>query len=129
MNGAGVSPESPEPLEIKAGDDTYAILRNRDFVLYAIGRFIAAFGQQMLAVTVGWEIYARTHQAIDLGYIGLVQVLPMFLFTFPSGYVADHYNRRKIVLWTLAIVCATSIGLTIVSRQGLPVSLMYACLF
>jgi MFS family permease len=129
MNGAGVSPESPEPLELKTGEDAYAILKNRDFVLYAVGRFIAAFGQQMLAVTVGWEIYARTGRPIDLGFVGLVQVVPMFLFTFPSGYVADHYNRRRIVLWTLAVVCLTSIGLTIVSRQSLSVWLMYTCLF
>jgi MFS family permease len=129
MNGAGVSPESPDPLELKEGVDAYAILKNRDFVLYAIGRFIAAFGQQMLAAAVGWEIYARTDKAINLGFVGLVQVVPMFLFTFPSGHVADNYNRRRIVLWTLAVLCVASIGLTAVSWRNYPVILMYACLF
>jgi hypothetical protein len=38
----------------------YAILRNWDFLNYLIGRFIASFGQQMLVVAVGWELYERT---------------------------------------------------------------------
>jgi MFS family permease len=129
MNGAGVSPESPEPLELKAGEHAYAILKNRDFVFYTVGRFISSFGQQMLAGAVGWEIYDRTGSKLMLGYVGLVQVIPMFLFTFPAGHVADNYNRKHIILWMQLALCAAAGGLALVSWRELPVAWMYACLF
>ena len=96
MNGPG----APEPLE-PAGPapGPYALLGNRDFMLYVVGRFIASFGQQMLAVTVGLEIWDRTHSKLCLGYVGLAQAVPMFLFTLPAGHVADNYNRKKVIIW------------------------------
>ena len=45
-----------------------AVLRNRDFILYLIGRFVASFGQQMLTVAVGWELYERTGKALALAF-------------------------------------------------------------
>ena len=36
--------------------DPYAVVRNRDFALYLIGRLAASVGQQMLTVAVGWEL-------------------------------------------------------------------------
>ena len=129
MSGLGTSPESSEAPELKTSNDPYAVLRNRDFLLYLIGRFIASFGQQMLAVAVGWEIYERTGSYIKLGYVGLVQMLPMFLFTFPAGHVADNYNRKKIILWTQLGVTISCVGLALVSALGAHVFWMYGCLF
>ena len=68
----------------------YAVLRNRDFRLYLIGRFIASFGQQMLIVALGWELYERTHSALALGFVGLTQMIPMFAFTLPAGHIAGR---------------------------------------
>src|SRR4051812_32239856 len=100
MSGSGISPDSTDKPELTSSNGPYDVLKNRDFLLYLIGRFIASFGQQMLAVAVGWEIYERTHSPLALGMVGLVQMIPMFLFTFPAGHVADNYNRKKVILWT-----------------------------
>src|SRR5258708_9779651 len=81
-------------------NDSYAVLRNRNFLLYLMGRFIASFAQQMLVVAVGWEIYERTGQPLALGIVGLVQMLPMFLFTFPAGHVADNSSRKQVLMWS-----------------------------
>src|SRR5258708_20661476 len=108
----------PEPEEVPTsgkGNHTYAVLRNRDFMLYLLGRFIASFAQQMLAVTVGWEIYERTGSKLALGFVGLVQIIPMFLFTFPAGHVADNYNRKKIILWMQVVFGLALPGLTLFS--------------
>src|SRR4051812_42585737 len=100
MSDAGADLGSVNPPELEPANDPYAVLRNRDFVLYLVGRFIASLGQQMLVVAVGWEIYERTHAFLPLGIVGLVQMVPMFLFTFPAGHVADNYNRKQVLLWT-----------------------------
>ena len=51
----------------------------------------------MQAVAVGWQIYAITGSALDLGLVGLVQFLPMILLTLVVGRFADRYDRRAIV--------------------------------
>ncbi len=126
MNGPG-APEPLEPPGPAAGP--YALLRNRDFVLYLLGRFIASFGQQMLAVAVGLEIWDRTHSKLDLGYVGLAQVVPMFLFTLPSGHVADNYSRKMVIIWMQSAMCVACAGLTLISYHQAEVAWMYACLF
>ena len=114
---------------VVAAADPYAVLRNRDFLLYLVGRFVASVGQQMLTVAVGWELYDRTHSALALGLVGLTQMVPMVLFTLPAGHVADNFNRKRIIiLMTLAMACAST-GLTAISWQRAPVFWVYFCLF
>jgi len=43
---------------------------------------------QMLTVAVGWQVYALTSSAFDLGLIGLVQFLPAVLLLLFAGHVA-----------------------------------------
>src|SRR6266496_872763 len=84
--------------------DPYAVLRNRDFVLYLIGRLVASFGQQMLTMAVGWELYGRTHSALALGLVGLTQMVPMVLCTLPAGHIADNYERKRVVIAMISII-------------------------
>ena len=53
----------------------------------------------MLSVAVGWQIYAITGRALDLGLIGLVQFVPSLVLALPAGHVADQFERRRIVLY------------------------------
>src|SRR5262245_43580844 len=112
---------------------SYGVLRNRDLLLYLISRLFSTFGQQMVAMAVGWEVYERTHQTMRGGwalmFVGLTQVLPMILFTLPAGHVADNYNRKKIIILTTLIVCASSLGLTLVSAWHAPLFWLYLSLF
>ena len=109
--------------------DPYAVLRNRDFLFYLVGRFVAAMGQQMLTVAVGWELYQKTKSALPLGLVGLTQMVPMIFFTLPAGHVADSFNRKRIILLTNAIIGLACLGLTIISYVGAPVGWIYLCLF
>jgi MFS family permease len=86
-------------------------------------------GQQMLSVAIGWELYERTHSALALGLVGLVQVLPVIFLALLAGQVADQFDRRRIVLITQGVLALCSIGLALISYgQGL-VLLIYLCLF
>ncbi|MGA2865997.1 MAG: MFS transporter [Verrucomicrobiota bacterium] len=109
--------------------DPYAVLRNRDFLLYLIGRFVAALGQQMLTVAVGWELYERTRSALALGMVGLTQMMPMVLFTLVAGHVADNYNRKRVILLTTFVIACAGLGLALISGSRAPVFWIYFCLF
>ncbi len=68
------------------------------FVAFWFARIASGFGFQMLSVAVGWQIYAISGRAFDLGLIGLVQFVPSVLLALPAGHVADQFERRRIVL-------------------------------
>ncbi len=129
MPNIGALPDSVATPPLASAHDPYAVLRNRDLLLYLIGRFIASLGQAMLTVAVLWELYERTHSALNLGLVGLTQMAPMLLFTLPAGHVADNHDRKRImVLMTFIIACA-SLGLTLISARQAGVSWIYFCLF
>ena len=56
--------------------DPYQSLRVRDFRLLLLGNSIATFGEQMLTLALGWELYLRTGSAFLLGMVGLAEIFP-----------------------------------------------------
>lgn len=70
---------------------------------FVVARFGASLAYQMVAVAVGWQIYALSGSAMDLGLVGLAQFAPMFLLTLLVGHVADKYDRRRIVAVCMGI--------------------------
>lgn len=110
------------------GHDAYAALRLRDFRLFLIGSVAATIGMQMQTVAVGWEIYERTHSALALGWVGLVQVLPVIFLSLAAGHVADHHDRRGVMMLAEAVIALGSIGLACVSVWHGDIRLMYALL-
>jgi len=93
-----------------------------------MGRFMATFGQQMLTVAVGWDLYERTHSSLALGLVGLTAFLPMVVMTLPAGHVADTRNRKRVMILMQCALTVTSLGLAIVSWKGMPVAWIYVCL-
>ena len=128
MAEPGPSADSTDLAGAATATGPYAVLQNRDFLLYLIGRFIASLGQQMLTVAVGWELYERTHSALALGLVGLTQMVPMILLILPSGHVADSYNRKRIILLTVLVIALASFGLTAISWLRADVFWIYMCL-
>jgi len=92
-------------------------LRYRDFRVFWIGLFISVVGSQMQLIAINWHIYellqGRTYsveilgrtlelgaQALGLGALGLVRVVPIVLFALFGGMLADTRNRRSLLLFT-----------------------------
>jgi len=75
----------------------------------------------MQTVAVGWQVYALTHDPLDLGLVGLSQFLPFIPLVLIAGHAADRFNRRKIlaVCYSLQVLCALS--LLAFTRSGLHV--------
>jgi hypothetical protein len=73
------------------------VFARRDFRFYCAATFLATLANQILSVVVAWQIYALTLTPLALGYVGLVQFLPMMAFIFPAGDLADRLDRRLIL--------------------------------
>jgi MFS family permease len=106
----------------------YAVLKNRDLVNYSVGRSIAVIGQQMTTVAIGWVLYARTRDPLALGFVGLVQFIPVLLLAIPAGHAADRFGRKEIVQTTQLGLIVCALGLAAVSAAHGPVPLIYLCL-
>ena len=59
---------------------------------------LSTLALHMQTVAVGWQLYALTGSAFDLGLVGLVQFAPTIVLTLVVGQVADRYDRRFVVV-------------------------------
>ena len=106
----------------------YEAFHVREFRLYALGWFAALVGTQIQSAAIGWEMYARTGQALALGLVGLAIALPTMILALPAGYLADRFNRRTVMMLSLTGTTITSLALAAVSWKQGPIALMYALL-
>ena len=72
------------------------LLARPAFTLLWCSRILSNVAFNMLGVAVGWQLYALTGSALDLGLVGLAQFAPIALLTLVVGQVADRYDRRLI---------------------------------
>ncbi len=103
-------------MSVPVSDDRFAAFRHSSYTRFFFCRFLAAFAIQIVSVSVGWQMYDVTGNALYLGLIGLFQFLPSLLLILVTGTVADRYNRRAIVAICMALGClctAALFGLTV----------------
>lgn len=74
-----------------------AAFHHRDFVLFLIGRVFCTIALHMVTVAVTFQVYDLTGDAMNLAYIGLATFAPAFGFALITGYVADLFDRRRVI--------------------------------
>ena len=93
----------PEPLRIPA------------FRFFWLARLATTIAQMAMVIVIGWQVYDIAREtmsireaAFQLGLIGLVQFVPLFLLTPVSGWTADRLDRRYIAraVVSLELLCA-----------------------
>ncbi len=73
---------------------------------------------QMQSVAIGWQIYAMTRSAFDLGLVGLMQFLPSILLVLFTGHAIDRYDRRRILAICFVFEALASFALVAGSLEG-----------
>jgi len=111
-----------------ATHDSYAAFRVPHLWRYFLGTVLLQVGMGAQGLAIGWDIYQRTGQPFALGLVGGVQAIPMFLFSLPAGYLADRFDRRKLIALCLCGVGLCSLGLALVSYYRGPILFMYLLL-
>ncbi|MHB0937551.1 MAG: MFS transporter [Armatimonadota bacterium] len=109
--------------------DPYAAFRIPNFWRYMLGSLLIQLGMGAQGLAIGWEIYQRTGQPLSLGLVGGVQAIPMLLLSLPGGYLADRFDRRRVIALCLAGVAVCSLGLAWLSAVKGPIAWMYLLLF
>jgi MFS family permease len=75
-------------------------LRHRDFRLFWTGNFLSNVGTWMQNIAQGWLVLQLTNSAFWLGVVGFAASFPILLFALIGGVIADHVNKRKLLMVT-----------------------------
>lgn len=120
-------------------------LHYRDYRIFWLGLFVSVIGSQMQLIAVNWHIFELLRgqtftltlfgrsidlgaEALGLGTLGLVRVIPIVLFALLGGMLADTRNRRTLLLY--AEVAATLMAgalavLTLTGRETVPLIYLF----
>ena len=100
-------------------------LRIAQFRSYWAARFAMTIAQNAMIIVIGWQTYtiARATMspagaAAQLGLIGLLQFVPLFVTTPVTGLVADRFDRRWIARITVALQLCCGLLLALATYQG-----------
>jgi MFS family permease len=94
------------------------VLQQRDFSFFWVAVLTSSFATAMIAVAVGWQVYAIHEDPLDLGLIGLAEFIPLPLLALPAGQLADRMSRRLIFAGSLASEAVIAGLLLAVTRGG-----------
>lgn len=108
--------------------DALAALRHPFVRAFAIGRFLAVCGTQIIATTVGWQLFQRTGDPFSLGLVGLVEIVPVLLLIVPAGNAIDRHPRKIIAARAHAMLGAAGLGLAALTALDGPTAGIYALL-
>lgn len=126
----------PQPQRLMA-------FRYRDFRLLWIGRLFSNIGSQMQLIAINWHIFAllrgQTYtisllgrdfdlgaEALGLGTVGLVRVVPILLFALLGGILADTHDRRRLLIGVQSAAALFSVILALLTFTGhISVPLIY----
>ena len=75
-------------------------LRHRDFRLFWTGNLLSNIGTWMQNIAQGWLVLQLTNSAFWLGVVGFAASFPILLFALIGGVIADHVNKRKLLMVT-----------------------------
>jgi MFS family permease len=127
MADEGDAERPPTPRLARAGAairglavDITPLRRYRDFRLLWIGELVSMTGRQITVVALPFQVFVLTRSSLAVGLIGLVQVVPLIIFSIAGGAIADRVDRRKLLVATEFGMAATSALLLVGALSGDP---------
>jgi len=77
--------------------------------LYVAGLF-SMLGGQATYVATAFQLRQLTHSTLEVGALGLVELVPLLFFGLYGGVIADRWDRRRVIIASEAILMvATSL--------------------
>jgi MFS family permease len=100
--------------------DTAPLRASPQFRRLWSGYLVSTLGSQLTVVAVPYQVFQLTHSSLDVGLIGLAQIIPVLLGALAGGSIADAVDRRRVLLVTQALLASCSLGLLWNTASGYP---------
>ena len=111
-------------MEPSAGGSLAALKLSR-IRLAVVSISFFTYARAALAVVIAFQVYQLTHSVLALGWLGFAEALPAIAIAPFGGYVADHFNRQKILKVTRVVAVVCSLLLLSLSWGAQPASVVW----
>ena len=78
-----------------------------------LGWVVSVLGSELTVVAVPYEVYRETGSSLQVGLVSLASLGAVLVGSFGGGAIADHFDRRRLLLGTQVLLAATSAGLAL----------------
>jgi MFS family permease len=101
--------------------DTFASLGNGNYRIWAVGALISNIGTWMQRTAQNWLVLTALtdNNATAVGIVMALQYGPHILLLPWTGFVADHFDRRRLLLFTQATMGVLALALGVLTVLGL----------
>jgi MFS family permease len=90
--------------------DVTPFRQSRDYRLLFLAGTVFYLGGMVTYVAVPFQLYDITGSNFVVGAVGIVELVPLIVFGLWGGALADHMDRRTLLVWTgVAQVVFTSL--------------------
>jgi MFS family permease len=90
--------------------DITLLKKNRNFRHLYLGQLVSYLGTLISVTVIPFQVYSLTQSSAMVGLVSIVELIPMLIAAFLGGALADHLDRKKLL-----IICEVlmSIGIAI----------------
>src|SRR5205823_5899645 len=98
---------------------TFAVLRHGAFRWIWAGAMLSNVGNWMEAVAQSWLVQQQTASPFMVELLAASEFVPHALLMLAAGWLADHYDRRKLLLAGQALMMVFGAVLAVAAHLGL----------
>ena len=100
--------------------DTTPLRASRDFRLLFLAGTVFYFGAMVSYVAIPYQVWTLTGSNFAVGAIGLVELGPILVFGLYGGALADHVDRRRLLVLTGLAQAVFTLVLAVNAFRGDP---------
>ncbi|ROO91284.1 putative MFS family arabinose efflux permease [Actinocorallia herbida] len=86
-------------------------LRNPAYRRLWIGNGVSFIGFQVTGVAVPVQVWHLTASSFWVGMLSMVTLVPLIVFGLWGGAVADHMDRRRLLMWSSVLTWVATLAL------------------
>ncbi|MBB6566118.1 MFS transporter [Kribbella sandramycini] len=101
---------------------------SRDFRILLVSGSVFFLGAMFGYVALPFQLYSLTQSNFAVGAMGLINIVPLVVFGLYGGALADHVDRRKMLIFTglaQVVVCAVLLANALLASPQ--VWVIYVC--
>ena len=96
----------------------FGVLRHRAFRWIWLGALVSNVGNWMEAVAQSWLVQQQTASPFMVELLAASEFVPHALLMLAAGWVADHYDRRKLLLVGQILMMVFGAVLAVAAHMG-----------
>lgn len=92
------------PQQVVRRGGTFESFRHRDFSWFWSGSLVSNTGSWMQMAALAIVVYQLRRSEIDLGLVNFASGIPVLFLALPAGLLADRVDKRKLLIWSQALL-------------------------